>query len=127
MTRLYKKLWHMLLDRDMSRTQLRELAGISTNALAKLGRDESLPLETLEKVCAALLTLLVLCVGSFSGTGSPDTGRSAYGAFLLTAEAGGYVLTAALAFTAGVIITMLCVKARTKREAQPAMKERDSK
>ena len=54
MTRSYKKLWHMLLDRDMSRTQLRELAGISTNALAKLGRDESLPLETLEKVCAAL-------------------------------------------------------------------------
>jgi len=54
MTRSYKKLWHMLLDLDMSKTQLRELAGISTNALAKLGKDESLPLETLEKVCSAL-------------------------------------------------------------------------
>ena len=54
MTRSYKKLWHILLDRDMSRSQLREKAGISTNALAKLGKDESLPLETLEKVCAAL-------------------------------------------------------------------------
>jgi len=38
----------------MSRSQLRKKAGISTNALAKLGKDESLPLETLEKVCAAL-------------------------------------------------------------------------
>ena len=54
MTRSYKKLWHILLDRDMSRSQLRMKAGISTNALAKLGKDESLPLETLEKVCAAL-------------------------------------------------------------------------
>lgn len=54
MTRSYKKLWHILLDRDMSRSQLRKKAGISTNALAKLGKDESLPLETLEKVCEAL-------------------------------------------------------------------------
>ena len=54
MARSYKKLWHILLDRDMSRSQLRKKAGISTNALAKLGKDESLPLETLEKVCAAL-------------------------------------------------------------------------
>ena len=54
MTRSYKKLWHILLDRDISRTQLREMAGITTNALAKLGKDESLPLATLEKVCAAL-------------------------------------------------------------------------
>ncbi len=54
MTRSYKKIWHILLDRDMSRSQLRKKAGISTNALAKLGKDESLPLETLEKVCAAL-------------------------------------------------------------------------
>ena len=54
MTRSYKKLWHMLLDRDMTRSELRRKAGISTNALAKLGKNESLPLETLEKVCAAL-------------------------------------------------------------------------
>ena len=54
MTRSYKKLWHILLDRDISRSQLRKMAGISTNALAKLGKNESLPLETLEKVCAAL-------------------------------------------------------------------------
>lgn len=54
MIRSYKKLWHLLLDRDMSRSELREKAGISTNALAKLGKDESVPLETLEKICAAL-------------------------------------------------------------------------
>ena len=107
-----------------SETALREILSRGERLREKHDRTVR---RALASSSAALLTLLVLCVGSFSGTGSPDTGRSAYGAFLLTAEAGGYVLTAALAFTAGVIITMLCVKARTKREAQPAMKERDSK
>ena len=35
----------------MNKTQLRLAANISTNAMAKLGRDESVPIETLEKIC----------------------------------------------------------------------------
>lgn len=54
MSRSYNKLWHMLIDRNMSRSELRRQAGITTNALAKLGRNESVPLETLEKICAVL-------------------------------------------------------------------------
>ena len=54
MNRNYKKLWIMLIQKDMTKTDLRKAAGISTNALAKLGRDESVPLETLEKICKAL-------------------------------------------------------------------------
>lgn len=54
MERNYKKLWIMLIERDMTKTDLRKAAGISTNALAKLGRNESVPLETLEKICKAL-------------------------------------------------------------------------
>ena len=54
MARSYKKLWHMLIDLDMSRSQLRKKAGITTNAQAKLGKDESVPLETLEKICPVL-------------------------------------------------------------------------
>ena len=38
----------------MNRTQLRDSAGISTNAVAKLGRNEAVSMETLEKVCCAL-------------------------------------------------------------------------
>ncbi|MDO4176963.1 MAG: helix-turn-helix domain-containing protein [Bacillota bacterium] len=50
----YNRLWHVLVDKKISRTDLRRAAGLTTNALAKLGKDESVPLETLEKVCKAL-------------------------------------------------------------------------
>lgn len=50
----YSKLWKLLVDKRMNKSQLREAAGISTNAVAKLGRNETVSLETLEKICAAL-------------------------------------------------------------------------
>ena len=34
----YKKLWKMLIDKDLSKTELTRIAGLSTNAMAKLGR-----------------------------------------------------------------------------------------
>ena len=43
-----------MIDKKINKTQLCKAAGITTNAMAKLGRDESVPLETLEKICAAL-------------------------------------------------------------------------
>ena len=50
----YARLWKLLIDRGMNKSQLRDAAGISTNAIAKLGRNEMVSLETLEKVCCAL-------------------------------------------------------------------------
>lgn len=50
----YSKLWKILIDRHMNKTQLKQAAGISTNAVAKLGRNQSVSLETLEKICRAL-------------------------------------------------------------------------
>jgi len=50
----YSKLWKLLVDKRMNKSQLREAAGISTNAVAKLGRNETVSLETLEKICNAL-------------------------------------------------------------------------
>ena len=44
----------MLLDLDMSRSLLQEKAGITTNTLAKPEKNESVPLETLEKICVVL-------------------------------------------------------------------------
>lgn len=50
----YKKLWKILIDRDMTKTQLRKDAGISTGALAKLGKNENVNTEILVKICSTL-------------------------------------------------------------------------
>lgn len=50
----YNKLWKMLIDKGMSRTQMRINAGISTKALAKLGKNESVNIDILIKICGAL-------------------------------------------------------------------------
>ena len=50
----YNKLWKLLIDKEMSRTQMRLKAGISTKALAKLGKNESVNIDILIKICAAL-------------------------------------------------------------------------
>ena len=54
MARSYNKLWHKLIDMNLSKGEMRRATGITTNALAKLGKNESVPLETLEKICASL-------------------------------------------------------------------------
>lgn len=51
MARLYNKLWRFMIDRKMNKTQLRTAAKISSNAMAKLGKNELVPVETLEKIC----------------------------------------------------------------------------
>lgn len=54
MTISYKKLWKLLVDKGMTRTDLRIKAGISTGVLAKLGKSESVSVESLAKICAVL-------------------------------------------------------------------------
>ena len=51
---IYNKLWKMLIDVNMNRTQLRTAAHISTNAVAKLGKNEPVSFDTLEKICRVL-------------------------------------------------------------------------
>ena len=50
----YNKLWKRLIDENINKTQLREMANISTNAVAKLGKNEPVSMETIEKICRAL-------------------------------------------------------------------------
>ena len=50
----YKPLWILLISPDMTKGQLREKAGISTRALAKLGKNEDVNTDVLRKICAAL-------------------------------------------------------------------------
>ena len=50
----YNKLWKMRIDKHIAKTELTHLAGISTNAMAKLGRDEDVRVRVLEKLCTSL-------------------------------------------------------------------------
>jgi DNA-binding Xre family transcriptional regulator len=50
----YKKLWKLLIDRDLKKKDLRQMAGISPSTIAKLGRNENINTEILIKICRAL-------------------------------------------------------------------------
>jgi len=50
----YNKLWKILIDKGMSKTQLIKAAKITTNAMAKLGKNEYVSVEVLVKICSTL-------------------------------------------------------------------------
>ena len=50
----YNKLWKLLIDKNMNKTDLRLAAGITTTALAKLGKNENVNTEILAKICKVL-------------------------------------------------------------------------
>ena len=50
----YNRLWHLLIDKGMKKKDLRKAAGISTNTLAKLSKNENVSTEVLVKICNAL-------------------------------------------------------------------------
>lgn len=50
----YDKLWKLLIDKKMNKTDLKENAGISFNVLAKMGKGEAVSLESLQKICKSL-------------------------------------------------------------------------
>ncbi len=50
----YKKLWKLLIDKEMNKTQLKEAAQVSTNVIAKLGKDEPVAMDSLIKIAEAL-------------------------------------------------------------------------
>ena len=50
----YNKLWKILIDRKMKKTDLIELAGVSTTTVAKLSKDEYVSMEILYRICKSL-------------------------------------------------------------------------
>ena len=50
----YNKLWKVLIDRNMMKKDLIQLAGISTNAMAKMGKGGDVSTQVLRKICTAL-------------------------------------------------------------------------
>ena len=50
----YKKLWKLLIDKDMKKKDLAQLAKISNTSIAKMGRNENVTVDVLVKICTAL-------------------------------------------------------------------------
>lgn len=50
----YNPLWKMLIDKGMNKKELRELSGISTASMAKLGKGENITTDVLLRICTAL-------------------------------------------------------------------------
>jgi DNA-binding Xre family transcriptional regulator len=50
----YKRLWKLLIDKDMNKKTLAAKADISVSSLAKMGREETVTVETLVKICNAI-------------------------------------------------------------------------
>ena len=50
----YKKLWKLLIDKDMRKKDLAVQAGISTTSIAKLSKNENVNTEIIRKICTAL-------------------------------------------------------------------------
>lgn len=50
----YNKLWKLLIDKKMSKAELRKAAGIAPNTMTKLSRDGAVTLAVLEKICATV-------------------------------------------------------------------------
>lgn len=50
----YKKLWKLLIDKDMKKKDLQKLAGISSASITKLGKNKNVNTEVLQKICIVL-------------------------------------------------------------------------
>lgn len=50
----YDKLFHMMIDKKLSNTQLKNMAGVSANIITRLKRNEYVSMESIEKICRTL-------------------------------------------------------------------------
>ena len=54
MTFSYNKLWKLLIDKNMTKSELTKAIGISSSTMAKMGKNENVSLEVIDKICALL-------------------------------------------------------------------------
>ena len=54
MPRSYNRLFKLMIDKNINKTQLRDSAGITSNAMAKISKNEPVSIEVLEKICGVL-------------------------------------------------------------------------
>ena len=70
--------------------------------------------QALAGVSCLLTVLLLAVIALLPGSSGQASAETVYGSFLLSAEAGGYVLAAVISFALGVLVTLLCLKRRKK-------------
>lgn len=54
MTYSYNRLWKLLIDRGLTKTELKDKAWVSTNIIAKMGKNEPISMDSLAKITTAL-------------------------------------------------------------------------
>lgn len=69
----YRKLWKLLIDHNMTKSELRQKAGISSVTLAKLGKDESVTTAVLFRICKALNCAIFYIVNTVNDSLSQDS------------------------------------------------------
>ena len=87
----YDKLWKLLIDKKMNRTELKEASGISFNVLARLGKNEPVSFETIEKICFTL-NCEIEDVVELKRDSSVQIEKNAFTTIELFAGAGGLAL-----------------------------------
>ncbi|MBR0576107.1 helix-turn-helix transcriptional regulator [Proteiniclasticum sp. BAD-10] len=60
----YISLWKILIDKEMNKTQLKEAVGVSSNFIAKMGKNEPVAIEMLMKIAIALVVDISEIIGS---------------------------------------------------------------
>lgn len=50
----YKRLWKLLIDRDLKKKDLQHISGLSSASIAKLGRNENVTTDILQRICLSL-------------------------------------------------------------------------
>ena len=50
----YNRLWKLLIDKGITKTEMRKRAGISTNVLAKMGKNETVSMDTLARIASVM-------------------------------------------------------------------------
>jgi hypothetical protein len=89
------------------------LKEINRRAGVILKKRERRITNALATAAGVTFVVLLAVIGDFSGAGIPES-RSEYGAFILSSEAAGYVLTATLGFVLGVCVTFLVKRLKNK-------------
>ncbi len=100
--------------RYTEREQLEEI--LLRGGKLRRGKDRNVT-RGLSAGAAVLFFALAACIGALGGKGILES-RTDYGSFLLSAETGGYVLTAVIAFAAGVITAVLIKRYRNAKQSK---------
>ena len=73
-----------------------------------------------------VFVFLVAVIYQYIGFGSVAAGNSAYGAFMLNNEAGGYILVGVICFAIAVIVTIVCIRYSEKKQKETEWKKEDN-